>query len=139
VVNLDAQVCTKVLEILHGKLSPIISDNITWYAKPIHDLPDEFHLLSCYNGRGRLYFYPFCELIHCDEDMCEVAFCFFERTYQIQPPCTERSSNGYGLQLMRWCMPLAGKKLATLAPLYKGVGIRHGGGPEEPLPICLTH
>jgi hypothetical protein len=35
------------------------------------------------DGGGRLHFDPFCEFIHCDEDVCESSFSFLEQTYQI--------------------------------------------------------
>jgi hypothetical protein len=36
-------------------------------------------------------------------------------------------------------MLLAGEKLAPFTLTYYGVGVKHGGGPEEPLLIRLTH
>jgi hypothetical protein len=36
-------------------------------------------------------------------------------------------------------MFLADKKLATFILTYNGVGIRHGGEPEDTLSILLTH
>jgi hypothetical protein len=73
-VDLDAQVYTKVFKLPHSELSPIIGDNIVGYAKFVHDLLDEFH------------FDPLCEFIHCNDDVCESTFDFLEWTYQIQPP-----------------------------------------------------
>jgi hypothetical protein len=58
----------------------------------------------------------FHEFIHYNKDVCESTFSFLERTYQTQPPCRERPSNRYGLQLMRRHMLLASKKLTTLTP-----------------------
>jgi hypothetical protein len=78
-----ANIYTKVFELPHGKLSPIISDNGIGNAKPVHDLLDEFNCLFCYDEGGRLRFNPFCEFIHFDEDVCEPALSFFWRTYQI--------------------------------------------------------
>jgi hypothetical protein len=40
---------------------------------------------------------------------------------------------------MRWHMFLASKKLAHFTLTYNGVGIRHDGEPNEPLPMCLAH
>jgi hypothetical protein len=139
IVDLDARVCTKDLELPRSKLSPIISDNVIGYPKPVHDISDEFYRLCRYDGGGRLNFEPFWEFIHCDEDMCESTFSFLERTNQIWPPCGKRLGNGYGLQLMRWHMFLAGKKLATFTLMYDRVSVRHGGEPKEPLPIRPTH
>jgi hypothetical protein len=32
-----------------------------------------------------------------------------------------------------------GEELATFTPTYDRISVRYGGGPKEPLPICLTH
>jgi hypothetical protein len=77
-VNFNARVCTKVLELSRSELSPIISDNVIENTKLIHDFFDELHRLGRYNGSGRLYFDPLCEFIHCDEDVCESTFNFLE-------------------------------------------------------------
>jgi hypothetical protein len=92
-VNFDARVCTKVLELPHSELSPIIDDNVIGNAKPVHDFFDELHHIGRCNGSGRLYFDPLCEFIHSDEDLCESTF----KTSQIQPLCGERLCNRYGL------------------------------------------
>jgi hypothetical protein len=83
-----------------SELSPIINNDVVRHAKYVYDFFDEFHCLGrCDRGSG-LYFNLLHELIHCDEDMCESIFIFLEQTSQIQPPCGERTSNGYSLQLM---------------------------------------
>jgi hypothetical protein len=64
-------------------LSPTISDNVVGYAKPIHDLLDEFHYLGHCNGGGKLHFDPFCEFIYYYEDVSEYTIGFLEWTYQI--------------------------------------------------------
>jgi hypothetical protein len=45
-INFNARVYTKVLELPRSKLSPIISNNVNRNAKPIHDFFDEFHCLG---------------------------------------------------------------------------------------------
>jgi hypothetical protein len=82
-VNFNARVCTKVLELPHSELSPVIGDNVIGNTKPLHNFFDELHRLGRYNGSSRLYFDPLCEFIHCDEDVFESTFSFLERTYQI--------------------------------------------------------
>jgi hypothetical protein len=52
----------------------------------VHDLPDEFHCFGHCNGGGELHFDPFCDFIHCYEDVCESTFGILEWTYQAQPP-----------------------------------------------------
>jgi hypothetical protein len=56
---------------------------VVGYTKSVHDLLDEFHCLSHYNGGGSLHFDLFCEFIHYYEDVCESTFGFLEWTYQI--------------------------------------------------------
>jgi hypothetical protein len=78
-------------------------------------------------------------MIHCNEDMCESAFSFLKWTYQIKPPCGERPSDRYDLQLMRRHVFLASKKLTTFTLTNKGVGIEYGSGPKEPMHVCLPY
>jgi hypothetical protein len=80
-VNFNARVCIKVLELPHSEPSPVIGDNIIENAKHVHDFFDELHHLGRCNGSCRLYFDPLCEFIHCDEDVCEFTFSFLKRTY----------------------------------------------------------
>jgi hypothetical protein len=40
-VNFNAQVCTKVLELPCSALIPVIGDNVIGNAKPVHDFFDE--------------------------------------------------------------------------------------------------
>jgi hypothetical protein len=87
----------QVFELPHSKLSAIISDDVVGHTKHVHDLIDEFHFLGYYDGGSRLNFDPFCELVNCNEDMCESTFSFLERTYQIQSLGRERPGHGYGL------------------------------------------
>jgi hypothetical protein len=83
IVNFNAGVHAKVLELPRSELSPIISDNVVGYTKYVHDLFDKFHYLGrCYLC-GKLYFDPLCEFIHCYEDVCESTFSFLKWTYQI--------------------------------------------------------
>jgi hypothetical protein len=84
IINLGARVCTKVFKLPHSELSSIIGDNVVEYAKQVHDLLDEFHCLSCYNGGGELHFDPLYEFIHYYENVFESTFDFLEWTYQIQ-------------------------------------------------------
>jgi hypothetical protein len=42
----------------------------------------------------------------------------------------------YGLELKRWHMFLASEELASLTMMNQAFGIRYGGGPVEPLPVC---
>jgi hypothetical protein len=133
----SAQKSLNSLAVICTWYCPIICDDINRHAKTVHDLFDEFDRLGhCYRS-GRLYFNPLCELIHCNEDMCESTFSFLERTYQIQAPCGKRPRNGYGLQLMRWHKFLAGEELATFTPMYDRVNVRYGSGPTEPLRYVL--
>jgi hypothetical protein len=84
-VNFNAQVCTKVLELPRSDLSPVISDNVIRNAKPLHDLFDELHRLGHCNGSGRLYFDTLCEFIHNDEDVCEYTFSFLKGPSKSSP------------------------------------------------------
>jgi hypothetical protein len=63
IIDLNAWICTKVLELPHSELSSIISDNIIEHAK--HDFFDEFHRLSHCDWSGMLYFDPLCETKIC--------------------------------------------------------------------------
>jgi hypothetical protein len=51
--------CAKVFKLPCSELSPIIGDNVVGHAKLVHDLSDEFHLLSHCTGGCRIYFDPF--------------------------------------------------------------------------------
>jgi hypothetical protein len=82
-VNFNARVCTKILELPRSELRPVIGDNVIGNAKLVHDFSDELHHRGHCNGGGRLYFDPLCELIHNDEDVCESTFSLLETTYQI--------------------------------------------------------
>jgi hypothetical protein len=61
-VNLNARVCTKILELPRNELSPIISYNVIGNSKHIHDFFDEFHCLDHCNGSDRIYFDPLVNL-----------------------------------------------------------------------------
>jgi hypothetical protein len=71
--------------------------------------------------------------------MCESTFSFLKWTYQIKPPCGERPSDRYGLQLMRQHVFLVSEKLTTFTLTNKGVGVGCISGPKEPLPVCLQY
>jgi hypothetical protein len=45
-VNFNARVCTKDLDLPHSELSPVIGDNIIGNAKPVHDFFDELTSLG---------------------------------------------------------------------------------------------
>jgi hypothetical protein len=46
IINFNAWICTKVLELSHSELSPIINYNVVGNTKYVHDFFDEFHRLG---------------------------------------------------------------------------------------------
>jgi hypothetical protein len=98
------------------------------------------HLSRC-DRSYLIYFYPFGELIHHYEGVCESTFSFIEWTYEIQPPCRERQSDRYGLELMGQHMFLVSKILATFTVTNQGVSLRdcHKSLNECPREWCIFH
>jgi hypothetical protein len=45
-VNFIARVWTKVIELPHSLLSPIIGDNVIGNAKPVYDFFDDLHRIG---------------------------------------------------------------------------------------------
>jgi hypothetical protein len=84
-VNFDVQVYTKVLELSRSELSPVIGDNVIGNTKYVHDFFDELHRLGRCNGSDKLYFDPFYEFIHCNEDVCESTLAFLKGPTKSSP------------------------------------------------------
>jgi hypothetical protein len=64
---------------------------------------------------------------------------FLNGPIKTRPHAKKRLGNWYGLELMRWHMFLASKKLAPFTTMDQGVSVRYGGGPIEPLYVCFAH
>ena len=65
----------ELLKELTGKVRSVVGNDRVGYAKPIHDVEEEFDYLLQIDGRDRSGLYPLGELVHRDEQVGEPARC----------------------------------------------------------------
>jgi hypothetical protein len=88
----------KLRHLSHSKISAIISDDAMRIAVPKDDLLQEASGSRTVALGDWFNFNPLCELIDCDQEMCETSTGSLERSNHIQPPDRKRPSEGDGIQ-----------------------------------------